>query len=857
MRTTGKQARHILATTFVSFLILSGLTFINFTNVFGAASDDGGSGKPASGPCYGGSGTTWRTCHGGTWIYYPLAGNPYYNSSSDTVNIPNASSVKGGSLQGCAAEGATGYYRLALVSYDKATGNNVTGSDGLYQRALWPASAWKPAGGYITYRMDVPGATAWSTVEASFNAAAAHDATNGLSWPNVSMFCYNPSWGGDTPETPTPDPASGDGNFWSKSSVTAVQGGDVPPGITATTPVDGKAEIRYSTDQDTTYVQFTHTLGYVNTGVPIHSKHGPSGHEKGDTYSDATTKYDITMSGGAGSGGVGTGSYTAAANETKEEQKYNNVIPVTLSPGETKIVCQTIGYQAKNFTFTENSHKENGDDGPPLHLNKWEYTWHSYDDPKGSGQGSSQVCATITRPQDPSGGPSSTGTASSTLMFTGEDATIGWNVSGISYDSRRLQEYQAIAYNHDANVSYSSSRVTGDSRSNSSPCSYYSSRNGINCQIIDNIRGSFSPSGQTHGFSESRTVIVPNNVGWKYCNSFGYRYEYWYYTSASGWVGPYKSYWVNFDAACRTIAKKPSTAVWNSSLMSAGGARTSLAYRYDDARMGLVAGGQNRTLYGSWSEFLDVISGNVTGLTSGSTLAIGSKRHNGTEICRDVMSNNNSPLTIANSDCGNLGHSGVYNNTTFITRLNTYLKNNSSVNHITANQLGTNMTGTNVVHHSGDLNITSNITTAPGPYSSIYQIPQVIIFVDGGNVNISSNVTQIDAWIIAPNGTINTCSDFQNGATEADAIGRASGYCTNQLVFNAPVMAGGLRLYRSFGSDPNIGYRFGTFGAPSSKQASGEVFNLRADTYLWAYAQAGRYDSSYTESYTRELAPRY
>ena len=51
---------------------------------------------------------------------------------------------------------------------------------------------------------------------------------------------------------------------------------------------------------------------------------------------------------------------------------------------------------------------------------------------------------------------------------------------------------------------------------------------------------------------------------------------------------------------------------------------------------------------------------------------------------------------------------------------------------------------------------------------------------------------------------------------------------------------------------------FNTDGSnKSTKEAPAEIFNLRADTYLWAYAQAGRYDSSYTESYSRELPPRY
>ena len=70
-------------------------------------------------------------------------------------------------------------------------------------------------------------------------------------------------------------------------------------------------------------------------------------------------------------------------------------------------------------------------------------------------------------------------------------------------------------------------------------------------------------------------------------------------------------------------------------------------------------------------------------------------------------------------------------------------------------------------------------------------------------------------------------------------------------------MAKRLTLNRSFGSDPGITDRQGTFGAASDRQTPAEVFNYRADAYLWAYAQAGRYDSSYTETYTRELAPRY
>ena len=264
--------------------------------------------------------------------------------------------------------------------------------------------------------------------------------------------------------------------------------------------------------------------------------------------------------------------------------------------------------------------------------------------------------------------------------------------------------------------------------------------------------------------------------------------------------------------------------------------------------MGTFASGA-RTLYGSWTEYLNVIGGTVNGLTSGAALALGSSY-------QDVY--NNSPLTIANNTT-NLGSSGVQSSTALRTRLDTYLKNQGATD--PGDTIGgsgwIDRTGTSTYHRQGDLNITGNITLSAGNYDNIYQLPQIVIFVDG-NVNISSNVTQIDAWIIASSSsTINTCSDFQVGVTEADAVGRSSNTCTNQLVFNGPVMAGRLALNRSFGSDPLISYRKGTFGANSDRQTPAEVFNYRADAYLWAYAQAGRYESSYTETYTRELAPRY
>lgn len=288
-----------------------------------------------------------------------------------------------------------------------------------------------------------------------------------------------------------------------------------------------------------------------------------------------------------------------------------------------------------------------------------------------------------------------------------------------------------------------------------------------------------------------------------------------------------------------------------------GGIKTSIAERFNTIGFGETTsdGDTTRTTFGSWSEFLTVAGKTVgtssTGFASGSILYQGTGRS-----LSDFY-----PLTIANTDPNSPGISGIGINTTLRTRLEAYLKSRASGLGNTLSGIS-GATGTNIYSVSGNLEITGDITTQTGTsYGSIHDLPQVIIFVDG-DVKISSNVRRIDAWIIAT-GEIDTCEEFANGSTSADASGRKNAdVCTNQLIFNGPVMASSMKLNRSFGSDPNAatGYGLGSGDSTtngSSRQAPAEIFNLRADTYLWAYAQSNRYDSSFTETYSRELAPRY
>ena len=124
---------------------------------------------------------------------------------------------------------------------------------------------------------------------------------------------------------------------------------------------------------------------------------------------------------------------------------------------------------------------------------------------------------------------------------------------------------------------------------------------------------------------------------------------------------------------------------------------------------------------------------------------------------------------------------------------------------------------------------------------------------------------------------IDTCSDGKLGTTlaAADAKRRYPGIgnCYLTLVVNGPVYTGELVLDRTAGATHGAGPQTGEeaenvlkryYGAVGSKQIDpylgagtpGEIFNMRADAYLWAYNQAQRYSEAVV-TYMRELAPRY
>lgn len=684
-------------------------------------------------------------------------------------------------------------------------------------------------------------------------------------WGGTAIFAYDNSWDcppGD-PDCPVPPTPSVTGPYFqSKSKI------DVGDGVPAGDNVqesgwDGSTSIEFSTDAPSVEIKFTHTIDYQPNGFAMTTGNGDTFTTKASAGSNTDvadtknnyTPYTITTTSTASI----TGDSNAYTTSTGSENHAVATQTVYLNPGETKTVCSVITYSQKHASVKSAEHvtrnASNGPDGiagtsddiSKLSHNDW------YNDGY-SGSGRSSACATITRPSDPTGepkNPNASGATTSNIMFAGETTNLEWGIQASTWDTRRLMERQVTAHLVDAIADNSSRFFTGNSRSGSDPHSYYSGSNIVDRHNFGSEGANLNNSADT--YSRVFGVVVPDYVGYKYCHSAGYRYESWYSINGT-WKQDTrrgKNYWYVYNASCRTIAKKPTVAIWNSNMMTAGGITTSSSPRFDNPIMGTESSaGGSKTLYGAWVEHLAAIGRNVTYFGSGSSFAIGSK--NLAAPKSNPLTLDNSTLTISNN--GKLGSSGIFNNSTYRTRLTTFLENQAT--RPGGSELGamSNVSDTRILRYDGNLKITGNITTAPGPYNSIYHVPQVVIFVHG-DLEIASDVTRIDAWLIV-DGKINTCSEFQSGLTEADAISRLRDTCNKQLVFNGPVLANNLVLTRSFGADPLI-TRTGTFGTASTRQAAGEVFNLRADTYLWAYAQAGRYDSSYTESYTRELAPRY
>ena len=152
--------------------------------------------------------------------------------------------------------------------------------------------------------------------------------------------------------------------------------------------------------------------------------------------------------------------------------------------------------------------------------------------------------------------------------------------------------------------------------------------------------------------------------------------------------------------------------------------------------------------------------------------------------------------------------------------------------------------------------IASNQTNNPdnngAGYKDISQLPQLVIIAK--KIVISANVTNVDAWLVAK--TVQTCDDYPQGKPTVYT-------CSSQLTVNGPIITDHLILLRTAGScspnsasNTNISGCSGQTGVSFNPGTPAEIFNLRADVYLWAAAHATTIDRAQTV-YSVSLPPRF
>lgn len=291
---------------------------------------------------------------------------------------------------------------------------------------------------------------------------------------------------------------------------------------------------------------------------------------------------------------------------------------------------------------------------------------------------------------------------------------------------------------------------------------------------------------------------------------------------------------------CATIGKRPKTQIWAGDLNVGGDVVAKPSTK-------------NSTTYGSWSEYGIVASGGITGAASGAAFA-GAGLANATICGENVLSFSNTVGSACTENADAIGHYqsdanippvadnflGTGNpipGTVTPSALNDIVGDNTyNAGDVTLNASNLPAGKTVVIKSTGTVTIAGNQTYADGKYTNISQLPQLVIIAK--SIMINANVDRVDAWLVATNnagnGTIYTCNDE----------GKTTNECSTPLKVNGPVMTDKLYLRRTAGSDDS------NLGAPA------EIFNLRADAYLWAINQAS--NKTYIQTvYNTELPPRF
>lgn len=294
--------------------------------------------------------------------------------------------------------------------------------------------------------------------------------------------------------------------------------------------------------------------------------------------------------------------------------------------------------------------------------------------------------------------------------------------------------------------------------------------------------------------------------------------------------------WIDSNKVCVVVSKKPKVQVWGSDLWTDGLVNTSQSLKSGNT-------------FGSWVEYGMIAKGTITGTASGSAFAktglvsatldkynsLSFANTGNTVNCNPRSSTDPKIIGCYSSDrninmpkvaASFTGGSSITANTTNLLSSDTYTAGDITLE---AGNLGLNKSI--IIKSTGTVTINDDQTYTSGPYKTISEIPQLIIIAK--NIIINDGVEEVNAWLIASD-SVKTCS------LPAKTVDK----CSSKLIVNGPVMTNQLYLWRTAGSDP---------GSESGEPA--EVFNLRADAYLWSMSRSvnsGRIQTVYST----ELPPR-
>ncbi len=365
-----------------------------------------------------------------------------------------------------------------------------------------------------------------------------------------------------------------------------------------------------------------------------------------------------------------------------------------------------------------------------------------------------------------------------------------------------------------------------------------------NCHPNSNAVGTWNPSHAPTGLSPNPGGTGHLPVGSQICFMTSVNHP------MEGHPGDaaIRGHWRHSPAACATIVKAPKVQFLNGDVRAGRGFEGYNMEGQLDATPGVcspAAGNKanivtSSSAYGSWVEYGAFATGQIAGFSSAATpsstrLTFGNNGTSGNFTFANCMPNyfgwvDDTKATNVNGQASGLNVASLNGNAQ-----NQYMTTGQNV---TING-ASNIANKAILKVSGgNVTINGNLTFANGPYSSIGDLPQLIIIADG-DITINENVEQIDAWLIA-RGKINTCgsnvtpNNFQ---------------CTRQLRINGPVAASKLNLYRTFGADMTT---------PDVSRPA-ELFTLHPVHLLKRYAPNDRNSTNPSTTILSEieLPPRY